>query len=197
MSSKLTGRVALVTGGTRGIGLAIANLFAAEGAHVFITGRNAGTGGQDEWGEGVTAIEGDVTRPADLGSIYARIASESGRLGAAVQRYLVVGGAGSLETAPGRREMDDPRFPAAVRPEAQAGSEFLNRLRASDLDWTFLSPSRFFEPGVRTGKFRIGQDRLLVDAAGRSAVSMEDYAIAMVDELERPAHSRQRFTVGY
>jgi putative NADH-flavin reductase len=114
-----------------------------------------------------------------------------------VKRYLVVGGAGSLETASGGREMDDPRFPAAVRPEAEAGARFLAQLRTSKLDWTFLSPSRFFEPGARTGKFRIGADTLLVDESGRSAISMEDFAIALVDELERPAHVRQRFTVGY
>jgi uncharacterized protein len=121
----------------------------------------------------------------------------SGITAAAVKRYLVVGGAGSLETAPGVRELDDPRFPAAVRPEALAGCEFLDRLRASDLDWTFLSPSRFFEPGARTGQFRLGKDCLLLDTAGRSAISMEDYAIALVDELERPVHIRERFTVGY
>jgi len=69
--------------------------------------------------------------------------------------------------------------------------------READLNWTYLSPSAFFGPGPRTGKFRVGGDQLLVDASGQSHVSMEDYAIALVDELERPRHLRQRFTVGY
>ena len=93
--------------------------------------------------------------------------------------------------------MDDPRFPVAVKPEAEAGSRFLDQLRASELEWTFLSPARLFAPGERTAKFRLGKDQLLVDHAGRSAISMEDYAIALVDELERPAHVCARFTVGY
>lgn len=116
---------------------------------------------------------------------------------AGIKRYLVVGGAGSLETAPGVLEMHSPKFPPHVLPEAKAGAEFLQQLRGTDLDWTFLSPSRFFEPGQRTEKFRIGTDQLLVAADGKSAISMEDYAIAMVDELEQPKHLRQRFTVGY
>lgn len=116
---------------------------------------------------------------------------------AGVTRYLVVGGAGSLEIAPGLREVDGPNFPPHVRPEALKGAEFLEQLRASDLDWTFVSPSRIFFAGERTGVFRIGSDQLLVDAAGKSSISFEDYAVALVDELERPAHVRRRFTVGY
>lgn len=116
---------------------------------------------------------------------------------AGVTRYVAVGGAGSLRGPGGEREMDDPRFPPSVKPEAEAGGRFLAALAVSDLDWTFLSPSRFFEPGERTGQFRLGQDDLLFDANGRSAISMEDYAVALVDELERPQHRRARFTVGY
>jgi len=116
---------------------------------------------------------------------------------ARVQRYLVVGGAGSLEVAPGLREVDSPQFPSHVRPEALKGAEFLDQLRRSDLDWTFLSPSRIFFPGTRTGKFRLGNDELLFDEAGKSSISFEDYAVALVDELERPGHVRARFTVGY
>jgi putative NADH-flavin reductase len=79
-----------------------------------------------------------------------------------------------------------------------AGSEFLTVLRQEDvLDWTFLSPSAEFAPGERTGAFRLGGDQLLVDDNGKSWISMEDFAIAMVDELERPTHGRRRFTVGY
>ncbi|MGA8096591.1 MAG: NAD(P)-dependent oxidoreductase [Steroidobacteraceae bacterium] len=116
---------------------------------------------------------------------------------ARVKRYLVVGGAGSLEVAPGLREVDSPEFPPHVRPEALKGAEFLDQLRRSDLDWTFLSPSRIFFAGTRTGKFRLGNDQLLFDKAGKSSISLEDYAIALVDELERPRHIRARFTVGY
>jgi putative NADH-flavin reductase len=117
---------------------------------------------------------------------------------AAVDRLLVVGGAGSLEVAPGRALLDTPDFPAAYRPEAEAGRRFLDTLRTErSLDWTFLSPAAEFVPGERTGKFRLGGDQLLADANGRSWISMEDYAIAFVDELETPKHSRQRFTVSY
>ncbi|MCZ7452904.1 NAD(P)-dependent oxidoreductase [Rhizobium rhizogenes] len=114
-----------------------------------------------------------------------------------VQRYLVVGGAGSLEIAPGQRVVDLPDFPAAYKAEATKGAEFLDLLkREKQLDWTFLSPSAEFVPGERTGKFRIGKDSLLSNDEG-SRISFEDYAIALVDEIEKPQHSRQRFTIGY
>ncbi|MDA5633832.1 MULTISPECIES: NAD(P)-dependent oxidoreductase [Rhizobium/Agrobacterium group] len=114
-----------------------------------------------------------------------------------VQRYLVVGGAGSLEIAPGQRVVDLPDFPAAYKAEATKGAEFLDLLKQEkQLDWTFLSPSAEFVPGERTGKFRIGKDSLLSNDEG-SSISFEDYAIALVDEIEKPQHSRQRFTVGY
>lgn len=115
-----------------------------------------------------------------------------------VARYLVVGGAGSLEVAPGKALFDTPEFPAIYLQEAKAGGAFLDLLKAeAALDWSFLSPSALISPGERTGKFRLGTDQLLVDANGKSAISAEDYAIAFVDELEAPKHSRQRFTVGY
>jgi putative NADH-flavin reductase len=116
---------------------------------------------------------------------------------ARVPRYLVVGGAGSLEVAPGVKLIDTPQFPAIYKAEAMAGSVFLDLLRRqSDLDWTYLSPSAVFAPGERTGKFRLGRDALLTNDKG-SHISFEDYAIALADEIEKPAHSRQRFTVGY
>ncbi|MGF0521501.1 NAD(P)-dependent oxidoreductase [Agrobacterium pusense] len=114
-----------------------------------------------------------------------------------VPRYLVVGGAGSLEIAPGQRVVDLPDFPAAYKAEATKGAEFLDLLKQEkQLDWTFLSPSAEFVPGEKTGKFRIGKDNLLSNEEG-SRISFEDYAIALVDEIEKPQHSRQRFTVGY
>jgi uncharacterized protein len=115
-----------------------------------------------------------------------------------VPRLMVVGGAGSLEVTSGVALINTPEFPEAYKPEARAGIQFLEALRAEKaLDWVFISPSAEFEPGERTGKYRLGGDQLLVDAQGRSWISMEDYAIAFADELEKPAHSRQRFTVGY
>jgi len=117
---------------------------------------------------------------------------------AGVKRLLVVGGAGSLEVAPGQALVDTPGFPEAYKAEARAGVTFLNALRAEkDLDWTILSPSAEFAPGTRTGTFRLGGNELLTDRTGRSWVSMEDFAIALVDELEHPRHRRERFTVGY
>lgn len=114
-----------------------------------------------------------------------------------VKRYLVVGGAGSLEVAPGVRLIDTPNFPAQYKNEAAAGAAFLELLRGvHDLNWTFLSPSALFIDGERTGKFRLGADQLLATDQG-SSISFEDYAIALVDELEHPRHSRKRFTVGY
>lgn len=123
------------------------------------------------------------------------------RVGDNAPRLLVVGGAGSLFGAPGVQIVDTPDFPEAYKAEALAGRQFLNTLEAepadSTLDWTFLSPSALLLPGERTGKFRLGQDDLLVDGAGKSAISIEDYAVAMLDEVETPRHTRRRFTVGY
>lgn len=161
---------------------------------------------------GVTAVHGDIHDHAALVALlqghevvisavkFAEAAPaeliEAVRA-AAVPRYLVVGGAGSLEVAPGQRLLDQPDFPAAYLEEARQGARFLDSLgRTPDLDWTFLSPSALFFPGERTGRFRLGKDSLLSHAEG-SRISYEDYAIALVDELERPAHPRQRFTVGY
>jgi putative NADH-flavin reductase len=117
---------------------------------------------------------------------------------AAVKRLLVVGGAGSLLLSGGSRVIDSPGFPEEYKTEASAGSVFLDTLRQEkDLDWTFLSPSAEFTETARTGKFRLGQDELLVSNEGRSWISFADFAIALIDEVETPKHSRQRFTVGY
>ncbi|MGE8349772.1 MAG: NAD(P)-dependent oxidoreductase [Pseudomonas protegens] len=117
---------------------------------------------------------------------------------AGVKRLLVVGGAGSLLLPGGGKVIDSPGFPEEYKAEASAGGVYLDTLRKEqDLDWTFLSPSAEFVEGERTGQFRLGQDDLLVSAQGRSWISFADYAIAMLDEVEKPAHRRQRFTVGY
>jgi uncharacterized protein len=160
----------------------------------------------------VTAKKGDVSDKNGLAALIkghdavvsavhfagsdARTLIEAVRASGA-KRYLVVGGAGSLEVAPGKRLVDQPDFPAAYKAEALKGAEFLDLLKGEkELDWTFLSPSALFVEGERTGKFRLGKDALLTNDKG-SSISFEDYAIALVDEIEKPAHSRQRFTVGY
>lgn len=117
---------------------------------------------------------------------------------AAVPRLLVVGGAGGLEVAPGVQLIDTPQFPAEWKGTAEGARQALNLLRGEqDLDWAVLAPSAHLEPGERTGKFRLGTDQLLADERGESRISLPDYAVAMIDELEKPAHSRTRFTVGY
>ena len=117
---------------------------------------------------------------------------------AGVNRLLVVGGAGSLLLPDGTRVIDSKGFPEEYKAEAGAGAEFLEHLRQEqDLDWTFLSPSAEFVEGERTEKFRVGKDDLLVSSEGRSWITFADYALAMLDEIESPRHSRQRFTVGY
>ena len=115
-----------------------------------------------------------------------------------VKRLLVVGGAGSLEVAPGVQLVDTPEFPEQWKPGSLSAREVLYLLRDEpELEWTFLSPSAMIAPGERTGRFRLGTDQLLTDAEGESQISVEDYAVAMLDELEDPKHIRQRFTVGY
>lgn len=117
--------------------------------------------------------------------------------GAGVERILAVGGAGTLFVAPGVQVLDSPALPEAFRPEVLAGRDFLEALRASDVDWTFLSPAANFGPGERTGNYRLGGDTLMRDADGESRISYEDFAWALVDELEEPHHARQRFSIAY
>jgi hypothetical protein len=113
-------------------------------------------------------------------------------------RVLVVGGAASLEVAPGKVLLDQPDFPDFIKPEAEPARQALNRLKQEqELDWTFLSPSMMFVPGERTGNFRLGKDSLLTADTGQSSISYEDYSIAAMDELESPKHHHERFTVGY
>jgi putative NADH-flavin reductase len=117
---------------------------------------------------------------------------------AGVKRLLVVGGAGSLEVAPGVQLVDTPQFPEQWKAGALATREVLYLLRDEpELEWTFLSPSATIASGERTGQFRLGTDQLLTDISGQSRISVEDYAVAMLNELENPKHIRQRFTVGY
>lgn len=116
-----------------------------------------------------------------------------------VRRLLCVGGAGTLFCAPGLRVVDSGVIPDAIMDGVRSLGEFyLNTLmNEKEIDWIFFSPAGTLEPGKRTGKFRLGKDDLIVDENGNSHISVEDYAVAMVDELEMPQHHRERFTIGY
>lgn len=116
----------------------------------------------------------------------------------AVKRYLAVGGAGSLEISPGVTLLDTGKLPDSIVPSARGAQNFLNILRSvKDLDWTVLSPAVQFSAGERTGKFRLGDDQLITDKNGISAISFEDYAVALLDEIEEPHHLKGRFSIGY
>lgn len=112
-------------------------------------------------------------------------------------RLVVVGGAGGLNVAPGVTLLESGYLPEAFHPIVKAHINTFNLLRASKIDWTYFAPAAYFEPGKRTGKFRLGTDELIANAQQESRISMEDYAIALVDELEQPKHRRQRFSIGY
>lgn len=112
-------------------------------------------------------------------------------------RLFVVGGAGSLEVAPGVQLVDTPHFPEAYKTEVLQQRDALELLRAADVDWTYLSPAIEIAPGERTGSYRVGGDQVLSDGEGRSFITAEDYAVAVLDELETPLHRRRRYTVAY
>ncbi|GAA2797910.1 NAD(P)H-binding protein [Kitasatospora sp. CM 4170] len=143
-----------------------------------------------------------ATRPAPGSESELAVATKgllAGLAGTGV-RLLAVGGAGSLALPGGNGAtvLDDPEFPPSWRPIALACGEQFDLLRASvGVEWTYLSPAALLEPGERTGRYRLGRDELVVDADGRSAISMEDLAVALIDEAERPAHRGLRFTAAY
>lgn len=163
------------------------------------------------------AAKGDATEPASLASLlggHAVVVSafnpgkdETGKGAASIveavkraggARLVVAGGAGSLEVKPGIRLLDQPDFPVAWKEGALRTAAFLDALRAEpEIDWTFVSPAAKLSPGERTGKYRVGGDQLLTDESGESRISVEDYAVAMLDEIERPRHRRIRFSVAY
>ncbi|MEU0569834.1 NAD(P)-dependent oxidoreductase [Nonomuraea sp. NPDC005983] len=117
---------------------------------------------------------------------------------AGVRRLIVVGGAGSLQVAPGLDLVDTPDFPEMYKKESLAAREVLKLYReVDDVDWTYVSPAAEIGPGERTGVYRIGGDQLLTDARGRSYISAEDFAVAIADEVENGAHPRKRITVAY
>ncbi len=118
---------------------------------------------------------------------------------AGVERLVVAGGAGSLLVPSGQRLVDTPEFHEEWKPEALAQADALAVYEAYDgpVDWSYVSPAALLEPGERTGAYRTGGDELLVDEAGRSRITMEDFAIAMLDEAEEPQHTRRRFTAAH
>ena len=119
--------------------------------------------------------------------------------GTRLKRLLWVGGAGSLEVAPGVKVIDDPHFPAAWKPEAQAQARALDVFRASkaDVDWTYISPAALIEDGERSGRYRVGGEQLLVDGKGVSRITVSDYAIALLDQLDNKDVFKKRITVAY
>ncbi|ACI53780.1 NAD-dependent epimerase/dehydratase [Rhizobium leguminosarum bv. trifolii WSM2304] len=137
----------------------------------------------------------DVTYTDQLAGVAERLIAAVRKAG--VPRLVVVGGAGSLEFAPGVTVLKSGHWPEALEPIAISHMKAFAALRASDINWTYFSPPMLIDPGVRTGKFRLGGDSVIFDEQGRSWVSFEDYAVALVDELENPGHERARFTIGY
>jgi putative NADH-flavin reductase len=117
---------------------------------------------------------------------------------AGVERLLVVGGAGSLYVAPGLQLIDTADFPAEYKDGAEGARQALQLIQGeSELEWSFISPPAHLHPGERSGQFRIGGDQLLMNGEAPAGISVADLAVAIIDELERPQHIRQRFTVGY
>ena len=116
----------------------------------------------------------------------------------ATRRLVVVGGAGSLEVAPGKQLVDSPNFPAAYKAVALAHREVLSRLQQeTDVKWTFFAPAALIGPGEKIGNYRVGRRSLIADASGNSRISYADYADAFVNELERNAHLQEIATVAY
>lgn len=202
-------RIAII-GGAGNVGQRLTAEALRRGHSVTIVGRKAPA----QLPEGVSFVQGDVT--ADPQAVGAAIKGNDVLISAArfadvtaadvlataraagISRLLVVGGAGSLEVAPGVRLVDTPEFPDAYKVEALPGADFLDALRkVGDLDWTFLSPAAIFGPGERTGSFRLGGDQFMPGKDGPSTISYEDFAVAMLDEIETPNHIRQRFSIAY
>jgi putative NADH-flavin reductase len=145
----------------------------------------------------VSAVGARIGGPS-VTVVHAAHALLAGMRAGGAKRLLVVGGAGSLRDRDGRLLLDDPDFPEVVKPYALAHAEALEIYRRDDtVDWVYVSPSDDLETGQRRGRYRLGTDDLLYDGDGVSHISMEDMAVAIVDEIERQGHRRQRITVGY
>jgi putative NADH-flavin reductase len=202
-------KVALI-GATGNIGTKITRELLSRGHSVTAIVRNPEKALSDPQ---VKAVKGDVNDPDSVAAlvrghdavissapfipgISAKVLDTVRKSG--VKRYIAVGGAGSLKGADGKLVMDNPKLPAEWLPPIKEGAELLRLLKADQqLDWTFFSPAVFIGPGERTGKFRLGGDEVVAAADGKSSISYDDYAIALVDELEQSKHVRRRFTIGY
>ncbi|MDC1528389.1 NAD(P)H-binding protein [Gammaproteobacteria bacterium] len=164
--------------------------------------------------EGVTPVAGDILQPQQLAETLkghdavicaaSFIPNESEKLLEAIRlsgvnRYLMVGGAASLLNEDGVKVWDTLEgLPEGVMNYIKEGMRALDLLKeADDFDWTFLSPAVVIGPGERTGSFRLGKDNVVADENGESKISYDDYAIALVDELEQGNNIKARFTLGY
>jgi uncharacterized protein len=199
-----------VIGATGNVGTRIVDEALSRGHSVTAIARKVGKFANDRK---LNYVASDVAQPEELASVLAghdvvvssvgfRVSKPADFLEAVrrsgVERYLIVGGAGSLTSPHGGLHVNSPNFPALYRDEALGGLAFLEALRGvDDLDWTMLCPSALFVAGTRTDRFRLGTDELLTDANGKSWISYEDYSIALLDEIEKPHHICSRFTVGY
>jgi putative NADH-flavin reductase len=146
----------------------------------------------------VASIGGRVEGNHDIVSLAAtRLLTELPTLD--IERLIWVGGAGSLEVAPGKKLVSVPDFPAEYKDEALAQGAALNVFRSSssELNWLFVSPAADIHPGERTGQYRVGDDQLLVDDNGDSKISVEDYALAIVDQIEKPSKAKGRIGLAY
>lgn len=170
------------------------------------------TGASRATGTDITAPDSVAAAAAGADAVVSAVSARSGDYSladvarsltdgvsrAGVRRLVIVGGAGSLEVAPGKRLVDTPDFPAEWKPEALDHADALEVYRGiDDLDWTFVSPAAYIHPGERTGSYRLGGDQLLVDENGNSEISAEDYAIAIADLLENDRHERDRVCVAW
>jgi len=198
-----------IMGATGNAGQRLVTEALSRGHQVTGISRHAGT---QEARDGVTWVTADINDTDDMASKVAGhdaailsmpFKERDSAAPFAVARksgvwLLIVGGAASLKTEAGDVLIDTPGFPDFIKVEAEPARQFLNKLKAGvDFEWTFLSPAMFFGPGERTGNFRLGDETLLTAADGKSSISYEDFAIAMLDEIENPKHKNARFTVGY
>lgn len=207
----------ILFGATGTIGRAILHEALRRGHRVTAAVRD--TGKITETDERLQVVEADILRPDSIASAarghqvlvsaygpkfgaeeelleVARTLIEGVRR-AGVQRLIVVGGAGSLKTENGERLMETQEFPEEIRTLALAHADAFDIYQGSDVAWTYFSPASIIEPGRRTGNFRIGTDWLVTDETGHSRISAEDYAVALVDEIEEEQFVNARFTVGY
>lgn len=208
-----------IFGSTGTIGKNITQEALRRGHEVKVVVRRPGLFEGEERPANLTVVTGDILMPDSIAaavegcdvviSAYGPKFGEESELAEATRsllegvrsggarRLIAVGGAGGLEVAPGIRLLDTPEFPDEIRPLARAHEDALQIYKDTDIAWTVLSPAAVIEPGSRTGQFRIGISQLVTDERDQSRISVEDFAVAMLDEVEDPQFYQARFTVGY